>query len=168
MNIKDSFHHMLRHARNYTEGVLKELPEPTHWIQRACPGGNHAFWIVGHLAYAENFFAMMVRPELALPLDGYDKLFGRGSLPIDDVAAYPDRDDLLQVLRDRRSALIQALEGCSDADFEKKASEKAPPFMRTIAEIFQGAVWHESLHGGQLSIIHRQLGNAPLGGRPAA
>lgn len=168
MEVKDNMSAMLIHARTFTEGVLAELKEEKHWFTRACPGGNHAMWITGHLAAAENAFVGLIRPEMKLDFAEYAKLFGRGSAPMDDASVYPERDDVLQVLRERRNALLQALQDCSLEDLSRAAPAGAPPFMTNIAKVFQGAVWHESLHSGQLTVIHRTLGNAPLGGRPKA
>jgi uncharacterized damage-inducible protein DinB len=149
-------------------GILKEITDPADWIRRPVPGSNHAMWIAGHLAYADDAFLGMIDPGKASPREGFKDLFGKGSTPLDSLEAYPAHTDILEYLEDRRKAFYRALNDCSEEDFNKPTPEGAPAFMYDVGAVFQMCVWHESLHSGQLTVIHRMLGHQPLAGRPVA
>ncbi len=52
------------------------------YLHQPVAGANHALWVVGHLAFADDLFlgAFDVRPH-KLPADWHTGLFGQGSVP---------------------------------------------------------------------------------------
>ena len=164
MKLKDRLKHALLFARSTTDSILDELTDDADWIRPASPNGNHALWITGHLAFVDNHFTRLLDPELTAELTGFKETYGRGSTPVDELSAYPSASELRTIMREQRSAFLQALENCSEEDFDKPSPEGAPEFMPNVGLIFQMVAWHEGLHTGQLTTIHRLLGHDPLRG----
>ncbi|MBR9801371.1 DinB family protein [bacterium] len=155
--------HGLNTARNYTNELLSALSSESEWLHRATSGGNHALWIAGHLAVVDNAFIGRFDESRAwTDHDDWKTLFGKGSQPHDDAAAYPSVETIRETMAERRAVLLECLESCSDEDFRRELPPGAPPFLYDIASMFQMGAWHEGIHAGQLSIIHRQLGHPPL------
>ena len=61
-------------------------------------GGNHAMWIAGHLAVVEGRLQQMLHGT-PNPVAQWKPLFAWGSEPVDDPAAYPPFEDVLQTFR---------------------------------------------------------------------
>lgn len=166
MLLKERLQFALVHARNVTEKILVELDRPEDWIVRPAVEANHALWITGHLAVTDNRLTRLIDKNRMIDLSDWHPLFGKGSSPIDDLSAYPTPDEVLERLRERRENLLDVLQACSETDFNKPTPEGAPFFMPNVGYVFQMAAWHEALHTGQLTIIHRKLGKTPLADRP--
>ncbi|MEW4530439.1 DinB family protein [Maioricimonas sp. JC845] len=165
MTLKERLKQALVHARSLTMGMLNEINDPQDWIRRPVPGSNHALWIAGHLGSADNAFIGFMHPNRKIQRDAYAELFGRGSVVRDELSDYPDAQELVAFMQDRRQVLLDILDGCSDEDFTRPTPEGAPPFMFDWGAVFQMTAWHESLHTGQLTVIHRMIGQPPLVGR---
>ncbi|MFG0331929.1 MAG: DinB family protein [Maioricimonas sp. JB049] len=165
MTYKERLKRALLQARGLTMGMLNEITAPEDWIRRAVPGSNHALWIVGHLGVADNAFLGFLVPEKKVERDGYAELFGRGSTVRDELSAYPEPAELVEFMQERRRVLYGILDDCTDEDFTRPTPDEAPPFMFDWGAVFHMTAWHESLHSGQLTVIHRMLGQPPLFGR---
>lgn len=167
MTLKERLRFGLEHARRVTDKILDEIQEPKDWLLRPAPNTNHAMWIAGHLAFTDNRFAIMLDQPSAIDLDHLKDRFGKFSQPQEELSAYPSVKEVRELMRDRRQNFLRILDNCSEEDLEKPTPEGAPPFMPNVGMVFQMAAWHEPIHTGQLTIIHRILGNAPLADRPA-
>ena len=165
MQLKERLRKGLIHARSFTLGILNEIENKEDWVRRPVPNSNHAMWIAGHLAYVDDVFSGIVDPTKAAPREDFKQLFGMGSTPLDSLSEYPDPQKVLEYLNDRRNAFFEALDGCTDEDFVKPTPDGLPDFIYDIGAVFQMSAWHESLHSGQLTVIHRMLGHQPIAGR---
>lgn len=161
MDLKARLREGLVFSRGFTERLLDDFKTPDDWMTTPVGSSNHAMWIVGHLAVAENFFIKLAGGEVDVRED-YAKLFGKGSTPKSNAGDYPESSEVLAYLRQRREALLETLDHCSEEDFAKPTPEGAPPFMHDLGAMFQMMVWHESLHSGQLTTIRRSLGHGPI------
>lgn len=167
MEVKTLIKTSLLHARGMTDKILDELASPEDWLHRASPGGNHALWIAGHLQLVDLRALTFIGVETQQDLKQQAIQFGRGSVPQDSIAPSTEPALLREQLKTSRSRLLEALDSLTNEDFDKPASPEAPPFMPTVGMVFQMVLWHEAMHSGQLTIIHRQLGHPPVAGRPA-
>ncbi len=161
MELKERLKQGLEHSRGFTAKVFEEIREDADWIRRPVPGSNHALWIAGHLGYASNGFLGMVNPDKRESRDNWKTLFGKGSTPMDNPGDYPAPAEVFDYWSKRSAALIAELDACSGSDLEREVPE-GPAFMHDVAAVFQMGVWHEALHAGQLSVIHRMIGQTPL------
>ena len=162
MSQKQRLRRQLENARQLSERLLADFESPEQWTRQVHPGCNHALWFAGHMAYADNFFVSLVAPSRVAKRADFDARFGMGSQPTSNPTDYPPPAEVVAYMRDRRSALLGALEEMSDEDLAKKTPEGAPDFLPDIASVFEMAIWHEGLHSGQVSVTRRALGFAPV------
>src|SRR5690606_31057618 len=107
-------------ARRYSEAALEAFTTPGQWVHQIHEGANHALWFAGHLAVNDNFFISLIAPGLSHEREGYAALFGVGSAPVSDPAAYPPPEEVLAYLRDRRRVLLEVFDSLSEADLDRK------------------------------------------------
>ena len=164
MNLKDRLRQGLEHSRGFAEKVFSEIGTEENWVKRPTEGANHALWIAGHLGYATNAFISFVDSSKAIKRSEFGALFGKGSQPKDSLSEYPTPGEIHEFWAERSMAFINLLGECSDEDLNRKVPQ-GPAFMHDVAAVFQMAVWHEALHAGQLTVIHRMLGETPIADR---
>jgi hypothetical protein len=152
-------------ARNYTIGLLDQTPMG-EWFRQIPGGVSHVAWQVGHLAFAEYRLALWrirdFRPEDAeLISEEHRRLFGYGSAPDPDSARYPPPAEIRAVFDRVHEQTLRELQGLNDADLDQ-AVPHPHPFARTKLQALQWCALHEMLHAGQIGLLRRQLGHAPL------
>jgi hypothetical protein len=99
----------IRIALKFSDMGMKHLSEmkdapllrPGPW------GGNHAMWIAGHLAVVEGRLQQMLHGTTN-PVHQWKPLFDWGSEPVDDPAAYPPFEDVLQTFRQLREQTMHS------------------------------------------------------------
>ncbi|MGI9474153.1 MAG: DinB family protein [Rubripirellula sp.] len=155
MSLKEQLRHGLEHTRGFTDQVLSEIVDDNDWVRRPVPDANHALWIAGHLAFATNAFIGFVDPTRKDNANDGASLFGKGIQSVEDLNAYPKPGDVAQYLTERGRTFIELLS--ETEDFDRVVTE-GPAFMHDVGAVFQMAIWHEALHSGQLTVIHRMIG----------
>ncbi len=164
MSLKQHLVKQLNLARGFTEQLFQQFQSPQEWTTQVFPGANHPLWVAGHLGFADNYALGLLAPEQVEEPDGYRELFGMGSQPQGDPGAYPPVEEVLGFARQRRQALLEALQGMEEEQLAQKLPEGAPEMLSTVADLFAFIAWHEGLHTGQVSVAHRSLGRKPLVG----
>jgi hypothetical protein len=149
-------------TREMSEKMLAAFESPEDWCRQVVPGTNHALWFAGHMALTDNYFISRVAPGSEKQFEGWDKFFGMGSKPTNDPDDYPPVAEVLDVMRERRRALIELLQGRSDAELAAPPAAGASDFVPDLASIYEVAPWHEAIHLGQVTVVRRALGNRPL------
>jgi len=162
MNLKERLKQQLVNARQMSERMLADFKTPQQWTRQVQPGVNHALWFAGHMANSDNFFISVLAPEKSKDFGGRKALFGMGSQPVDDPSVYPDPEQVLGEMRERRLVLLQILDSLTEEDLAKKTPEGTPDFLSDVASVFETAIWHEGVHTGQLSIARRAIGCGPV------
>jgi hypothetical protein len=114
------------------------------------------------MAVVDNFLISLIDPAQANSRDGYQEKFGPGSQPTGNAADYPDPQEVLAYMRDRRDTLVSILQGLDDEDLRTRTPPGTPEFLKDWESIFRMASWHEGLHSGQVSVAHRALGNKSI------
>ncbi len=168
MDYKQRLKAQLELVRGTTEAILAAFKTPQDWTYQVHPQANHALWVAGHLAVADNMMVSRLAPEKAATLPpAYKEMFSPGSKPSPDPNDYPPPESVLALMRERRTALLAALDGLSEADLSKAAPKGGPGFIKDLAGFFEFAAFHEATHMGQATIARRALGHPPLfGGAP--
>jgi uncharacterized damage-inducible protein DinB len=147
----------LAFARRYLNGLLEEFPADKLTAQPVA-GGNHAMWIVGHLAYCDDLFmAHLGGPASTFPQE-WMPLFKDGSEPVDDPSRYPAPGELRKVLDERREALMAWMEGLSDEKLAEPLPGDFSGFASCYGELMSTMAAHECLHAGQLTVVRKALG----------
>ena len=162
MDLKPRLERQLNKIREISEAFLSAFEAPEQWTFQVHERANHALWFAGHLGMVDNFLISRVAPEKARAADDYREKFGMGSRPTANPADYPTPEEVLAFMRERREALLEVLSGLSEEDLAKPSPEGIPEFMPDVASIFEAAVWHEALHGGQVTVIRQAMGVSPL------
>ncbi|WP_425398776.1 DinB family protein [Aeoliella sp.] len=166
MDFKPHARHLLDTARQYTLKQLAQLTQPEDWVYRPTPNANHALWMVGHLAIADNRFATRFREATHNVPDGYEAMFWIGTECQSSLDAYPAVDEVRAYMDERRENLLRVLDEVTEEEIAAPlpAMDPASP-MATAPNLghyfFYGAA-HEMIHAGQLSVCCRGLGHAPL------
>jgi len=150
----------LAFARRNTLRLFEDIPAD-QLLHQPVPGGNHALWIVGHLAYVDDMFMTGLMPRASKLPENWANLFGQGSVPSGDASTYP----AIAEIRERGEALRGELVGWFESMSEEKLLAPLPeewkPFAPTYGAMMSSLAWHEGLHAGQLSVVRRSLGIGP-------
>ena len=168
MDLKAHAFSSLNLARRLTTAFLDDFGSKSDWLKQSHPGTNHALWITGHLALADNFFASKFRPEVDHKPEGWEDLFWFGSEVTAESQRYPDPTEVRLYFDGRREMLLSVLKELSLAELNQPAppAEARSPIAGApnIGQAFFFIAYHEGMHSGQLSVIRRGLGYAPLYG----
>jgi uncharacterized damage-inducible protein DinB len=162
MSLADRLTRQLKQSREFCEKLFDAFKSPKDWTHQIAPGTNHALWFAGHMASADNFFIGMIDPNKKRDLDDWGKLFGMGSKPTSDPDDYPPVAEVLDVMRERRAALLEILGVMADVDLLKPTSADMAAFCPDFASIFEMVAWHEGMHAGQITMVRRALGHKPV------
>ncbi len=150
----------LNFARQWTLELLSDIPQDklTH---QPCVAGNHALWIVGHIAYADDGFLSGVGKKPARFSESWAKLFGMGSIPQAEAGAYPALSEVTNALADNREGLLAWFGSMSAEELAKPLPDDFKMFAATFGQLMTSIAWHEGLHTGQLTVVRKSLGLAP-------
>ncbi len=159
----------LQFGRNFFDLLLADFKTPEQWTHQVCPGGNHALWIVGHLANSDNAIVGMIAPEKKVEGPAFTAKFRAGTQPTGNPSDYPPAEEVLAYWRERRQALASVVEGLTDADLEKPLPQGSPLAARLpdAGGLVSFISFHEGMHAGQLTMARRALGFKPVVDVPA-
>jgi len=152
-------------ARSYTLSILAEIDERDWFTMPAgCP--THAAWQVGHLAMAEyglGLYRLRGRQPIDLELmsSGFRKQFSRGTVPEADMAKYPSPAEIRATL-DRVHAQVQKEAPSFTAEQLQQPVDMPYAVEATKLGGLLFCSHHEMLHAGQLGLLRRLLGKAPI------
>jgi uncharacterized damage-inducible protein DinB len=152
-------------ARNYTIRFLDQTKEDD-WFRQPAAGVSHIAWQVGHLAMAQYRLALDrirgTRPQdPELISEEFLRLFGRDSVPSADLAKYPSRLEIRAVFDRVHQQVLRELPNLDDRELDKPAL-KSHPLAKTKLWALLWCAQHEMVHAGQIGLLRRQLGYAPL------
>jgi len=166
MKALDQIRWALQFSEELTVKIVPDLRE--HALVRATKGskggdGNHTLWTLGHLAAVEGGVPHILIGE-SNPVEHWWPIFGMGSVPKDDAAAYPSFDELLNTYRDLRAKNIRLLDQIGEAGLDNKPKNPPPGFekeMKTVGHTLHVIAMHNLMHFGQLTDIRRVAGFKP-------
>jgi hypothetical protein len=152
-------------ARNYTLGILEHTPT-TDWFRQPPGGVTHIAWQVGHLAFAQYRLAVwrirgtQPQDEALFPQE-FIQLFGANSTPNPDPAAYPALADVRAVFDRVHAHVLRELAGLNEAELDQPVLH-FHPLAKTKLQALLWCAHHEMLHAGQIGLLRRYLGHAPM------
>jgi hypothetical protein len=155
----------IRFSRDYSLRLIDSVPK-SEWFQMPSPAVTHVAWHVGHLAIAEYRLALeRVRGErledVTLISKAFLKQFGKDSVPGPDAAMYPSPSDIRGVLHRVHSQSLHELAELPEDEWDAPPHKPHPLFKTKIDGLFWCA-HHEMLHAGQIGLLRRLLGHAPM------
>lgn len=152
-------------ARAYTNRLLEQTEE-AHWFRQPAAGVSHIAWQVGHLAIAQYRLALE-RIRTVLPGDaeliseGFLKLFGAKSVPDTDSSKYPSAAAIRAVFDRVHQQVLRELPNLAEGDLDQPP-HKPHSLAKTKWWALLWCAQHEAIHAGQIGLLRRQLGYAPL------
>lgn len=161
MKHKERLRFELQNARTFTEHLFEGFRTNEQWLYQLDPRAYHPLWLAGHIALVENFTIQVLDPRRAIEKPRFREKFAVGTRPTSDPSDYPSIEEILAYLRERRATLHELLDPLDDDDLGKPTPPGTPKFIPDLGAIFSAAVWHESMHSGQVNVVHRALDVAP-------
>jgi DinB superfamily len=152
-------------ARNYSIGLLHQTPTD-EWFRQPPGGVSHIGWQVGHLAFAQYRLALW-RIRGKQPQDDvllsqeFVRLFGINSEPDTDPTKYPSAAEIRKVLDRVHEQVLRELPSLDETELDQPVVHPHPLAKTKLQALFWCA-HHEMLHAGQIGLLRRQLGYAPL------
>jgi hypothetical protein len=143
-------------------GLAEDLRDQP--MARPCPGGNHAMWNVGHIAFSDaNLHYVMFGGDN--PLADWKPLFAGGAEPSDDASIYPSYDEVLEQLAKMHARNTKRFSELTDADLADTSANSPEGFEQifgTIGSCLTVTGLHPMHHRGQLAVIRKSLQRGPL------
>lgn len=158
-------HKTVMHSYHFGVGFLKQLLEGIEsdkMTYQPMPGMNHPAWIVGHLVDTMGFIAELTGSQYRSP-EGWPALFGMKSTPVDDLARYPSKAELIAELNKSVAELEPSLGCVTDTMLaDAMPHEGFRKMMPTVADGLTFTLTaHFWMHIGQLSAWRRACGMPP-------
>ena len=153
----------LKGSRQFLLGLIETLSND-QLMTRAGGVGNHAIWIMGHIAFADDLFVSEFRGEPSCLPEGHVEQFGQGSVPNERLSDYPSRDEMMERLATSRDRAIQWVESLDGDAVWQEAPESIRPISPNAIDSAFTLAQHEFLHAGQLATVRSSLGMKPLFG----
>jgi DinB superfamily len=156
----------LERSRGYTQSFLTDLA-PEEWFWQPAGGTTHVAWQVAHVAVAQYALCLMrvrgkTEADDALLPEGFFDRFKRGSVPVAGAENNPSQDVILRVFEAvYRQSLAELAE---KTDEELDAPVDPHPMFKTKLGAIEFAPQHEMVHAGQIGLLRRLMGRAPLRG----
>lgn len=168
MAISERLEIAIRHvesARGYLMTLIDGLSEDD-WFWTPTPLVTHIAWQVGHLAMAE-YGLLLFRQRGRMEIDGelmsgkFRKLFMKGTTPSVSHDDHPDSQAILGVLDAvHRQALLE-LPTFDGPQLDEGLDPPHAAFATRYGSILFAAD-HEMLHCGQIGLLRRMMGKAPV------
>jgi len=151
--------------RKYTETLLDGVASED-WFRMPTEGVTHIGWQVGHIAVAQYSLALKrIRgpreKDRQLVCEEFMGLFGKGSTPQADAGAYPAPEGIRRVFDRVHRQAIGELADVADSVLDEPTDPPHPMFSTKLGALLFCPP-HEMLHAGQIGLLRRLLGNAPL------
>jgi hypothetical protein len=162
MRAIDLIRFAMRETDGWMAGAAGELRE-TPLVQPTPRGGNHPLWTVGHVAVVEGQLRHILFGE-PNPVGHWGPLFGQGTTPTTDAAAYPPYDEVLATYRALRAENLSRLEEIGDDGLDRPPAAIPPGFedeMKTTGQTLLVIALHQMSHVGQLAVARRAAGKEP-------
>jgi uncharacterized damage-inducible protein DinB len=155
MSKKENLETLLQSTRGVVGKLLDGITEEESML-RGKDNVNHIRWQAGHIVYCAYIRLKCLHADIPFP-DGYQKMFGGGSIPSDNPGDYPTMEKLREELYDLHDKTLKQLATLNDADLDRTVSlgENRNPKSIDTALFFCA---HEFYHAGQIATLNRVLG----------
>jgi uncharacterized damage-inducible protein DinB len=165
MNLVPVLREQIAFAHNYTARLIDHVPAED-WFRRPTEGVTHVAWEVGHIAFAQYRLALERirgrRPgDAELISDEFVAQFGAKSVPDPDPARNPSVAEIRGVFQRVHQQVLDELLELPEAALDEPVSKPHPLFTNKRGSLLWCAA-HEMMHAGQIGLLRRLLGHAPL------
>lgn len=163
MKLIDHLIDRLQTSRKWTNNLLEDI-EPNRWFELPGGGTGHVAWQVGHLAASQIVLIhnrCFEKPMDSCMPEAQRLAFGRGSTPVGDPSKYPPISEIRATFDRIQKEAIEMIRNAGEAELDAPAGDPHPMFTTKAGAIGMAAM-HESFHAGQIAMIRRVFGKAPL------
>jgi uncharacterized damage-inducible protein DinB len=165
MSLVAIFREQIVFARNYTTKLIDHVPA-SDWLRQPAEGVSHVAWQVGHLAMAQYRMVLeRVRGrqpgDEELIADAFLAHFGRLSVPDPDPSRNPSAAEIRAVFERVHQRVLEELRDLPDAALDEPVL-KPHSLCKTKRDSLLWCANHEMMHAGQIGLMRRLLGHAPL------
>ncbi|MDZ4778913.1 MAG: DinB family protein [Planctomycetia bacterium] len=158
---------IIQTCRAYTLKVVESIA-PGDWFRQPAEGITHIAWQVGHIAAAQYYLGLVrirgERPEDArLITPAQLQMWGKGSTPDPDPAKNPSAEETLAIFHRVYEQMLSEIRGLTDAQLDETILKPH----RLFTKKYDSLLWvahHEFIHVGQIGLLRRLFGAAPLFG----
>jgi hypothetical protein len=155
----------MRRTREYTRQYLPDLT-PEEWFWSPPSYTTHIAWQVAHIAVSQyNLCLRRLRGRTAeddsLVSEDFVNSFKIGSQPIAGSKANPPLAEIQRVFDAVHHQILTELPLVDDAELDAPSEPPHPRFKTKLGGI-DYASQHELVHAGQIAMLRRLMGKAPL------
>ncbi len=165
MNTIDYIRSSIMVSRSMTMNLINDLKDQP-LAQPTTNGGNHALWILGHIAHTESsLINCLIQGQETCTLQRLKALFDFTAPPTTDADSYPSFDSLLADYEAAHKETMAYLDSITDEDLDAPAPgcpAEWKELFGTIALCLTFVAIHPTMHYGQLADTRRALGRPPL------
>ena len=151
----------LEFSRHYVNAILAGIPEEKYFHQPV-PGGNHAFWILGHLPCIDAFLMQACGGPTDPRLAAMQPLFFMQSKPSPNPGDYPPLAEVRDWFHAARRNVTEWLAGQDLAQLKTPLPDPLKQIAADRLALVARLAIHEAGHVGQLTVIRKSLGLAPV------
>ncbi len=148
-------------SRRVSSKILENIPDDKYLYQ-PFPDTNHAMWTMGHLACADEFFLNKLGGKPFKKFEQWNKIFFKNSKPSPKASDYPPLAEVKEAFATNRENLVAWFKSLNEAALLKPLPEEIKGFALHHADAMNALAWHEGLHTGQLTVVRKSLGLAPI------
>jgi len=152
-------------ARQYTLGLIADIDD-NQWFHSPSDGVTNVAWQMGHLAVAQFGLAIgrlrdVREDDRQLLPEQFRALYGKGSQPSDDPSGQPTPQEIRRVAAAVHEQVLKELPAYAEEELDAALPNPHPVF-RTKRGAVEFCAAHELIHAGQIALVRRMLGKAPL------
>ncbi|MCI0493192.1 MAG: DinB family protein [Planctomycetes bacterium] len=152
-------------TRQFTDQFLQGLTNE-EWFWHPREYLTHIAWQVGHLAMAQYFLCLQrvrgrAQEDASLIPNEFVELFKIGSTPTADSAKYPTPAEIQRVFEAIHHQTLSELADRTDQQLDIPLEQPHPVFKTKLGAV-QWCPQHELVHAGQIAMLRRLMGKAPL------
>jgi hypothetical protein len=151
----------MQFARGFLKTLLESTPDNVFYTVPVA-GGNHAAWVVGHLAVTDDFVLSALSGRQSMLPKEWGELFNGGTICHPDASRYPTRQELEQKLHETRAALEAWYTSLSEEQLATVVQGDLAMFIPTWSAIGGACGFHDAFHSAQISVARRASGMPPL------
>lgn len=128
-------------------------------LVRPVPGANHIAWQIGNVIIGDSYLISPQLPEAKYPElpPGFMEKHSAAGAKDDGPDGFLSKAEYLDLFNRTRAATVAALESLSDDDLDRDTGPSMAQFAPTLGEAFLAVANHTMMHGGQFTVIRRQL-----------
>lgn len=140
---------------------FESIPEDKY-LHQPFPGANHALWMMGHLATVDQFMLKLLAGRDAAIFEQYKTVFFAKSAPTPNAGDYPPIEVVREYFRTSRAEYRGWLVSLDDERLLAPMPAELQRWAPNLGDFLFRLVWHEGMHYGQMTVIRKSLGMAPL------